>query len=144
MIEKVFSIFLLLVSLIGYYLARGFESGFMIDNGLGAGFFPKLVCLILGVLSLLMFIKSFRDKNIYKFSKDNKNTFIIIGLCVVYLFLMEKIGYLLATIIFSISVIMTLDRKNIIMSILFSIIFPIGIYYLFSKVFNVSLPTGIL
>lgn len=144
MIEKVFSIFLLLVSLIGYYLARGFESGFMIDNGLGAGFFPKLVCLILGVLSVLMFIKSFRDKNIYKFSKDNKNTFIIIGLCVVYLFLMEKIGYLLATIIFSISVIMTLDRKNIIMSILFSIIFPIGIYYLFSKVFNVSLPTGIL
>ena len=144
MIEKVFSIFLLLVSLIGYYLARGFESGFMIDNGLGAGFFPKLVCLILGVLSVLMFIKSFKDKNIYKFSKDNKNTFIIIGLCVVYLFLMEKIGYLLATIIFSISVIMTLDRKNIITSIIFSIVFPIGIYYLFSKVFNVSLPTGIL
>ena len=144
MIEKIFSIFLLLVSLIGYYLARGFESGFMIDNGLGAGFFPKLVCLILGVLSVLMFIKSFRDKNIYKFSKDNKNTFIIIGLCIGYLFLMEKIGYLLATIIFSISVILTMDRKNIIMSILFSIIFPIGIYYLFSKVFNVSLPTGIL
>ena len=144
MIEKVFSIFLLLVSLIGYYLARVFESWFMTDNGLGAGFFPKLVCIILGILSVLMFIKSFKDKNIYKFSKDNKNTFIIIGLCVVYLFLMEKIGYLLATIIFSISVIMTLDRKNIIMSIVFSIIFPIGIYYLFSKVFNVSLPTGIL
>ncbi|MGL4511426.1 MAG: tripartite tricarboxylate transporter TctB family protein [Cetobacterium sp.] len=144
MIEKVFSIFLLIVSLIGYYLARGFESGFMTDNGLGAGFFPKLVCIVLGILSILMFIKSFKDKNIYKFSKDNKNTFIIIGLCVVYLFLMEKIGYLLATIIFSISVIMTLDRKNIITSIIFSIVFPIGIYYLFSKVFNVSLPTGIL
>lgn len=144
MIEKIFSIFLLLVSLIGYYLARGFESGFMIDNGLGAGFFPKLVCIILAILSIVMFVKSFKDKNIYKFSKNNKNTFIIIGLCIGYLFLMEKIGYLLSTIIFSFSVIITLDRKNLIMNVIFSIIFPIGIYYLFSKVFNVSLPTGIL
>lgn len=144
MIEKIFSIFLLLVSLIGYYLARGFESGFMIDNGLGAGFFPKLVCIILAILSIVMFVKSFKDKNIYKFSKNNKNTFIIIGLCIGYLFLMEKIGYLLSTIIFSFSAIITLDRKNLIMNVIFSIIFPIGIYYLFSKVFNVSLPTGIL
>ena len=144
MIEKIFSILLLLVSLIGYCLARGFESGFMIDNGLGAGFFPKLVCIILAILSIVMFIKSFKDKNIYKFSKNNKNTFIIIGLCIGYLFLMEKIGYLLSTIIFSFSVIITLDRKNLIMNVIFSIIFPIGIYYLFSKVFNVSLPTGIL
>lgn len=144
MIEKIFSIFLLLVSLIGYCLARGFESGFMIDNGLGAGFFPKLVCIILAILSIVMFVKSFKDKNIYKFSKNNKNTFIIIGLCIGYLFLMEKIGYLLSTIIFSFSVIITLDRKNLIMNVIFSIIFPIGIYYLFSKVFNVSLPTGIL
>lgn len=144
MIEKIFSIFLLLVSLIGYYLARGFESGFMIDNGLGAGFFPKLVCIILAILSIVMFVKSFKDKKIYKFSKNNKNTFIIIGLCIGYLFLMEKIGYLLSTIIFSFSVIITLDRKNLIMNVIFSIIFPIGIYYLFSKVFNVSLPTGIL
>lgn len=144
MIEKIFSIFLLLVSLIGYYLARGFESGFMTDNGLGAGFFPKLVCIILAILSIVMFVKSFKDKNIYKFSKNNKNTFIIIGLCIGYLFLMEKIGYLLSTIIFSFSVIITLDRKNLIMNVIFSIIFPIGIYYLFSKVFNVSLPTGIL
>lgn len=144
MIEKMFSIFLLLVSLIGYYLARGFESGFMIDNGLGAGVFPKLVCIILAILSMVMFVKSFKDKNIYKFSKNNKNTFIIIGLCIGYLFLMEKIGYLLSTIIFSFSVIITLDRKNLIMNVIFSIIFPIGIYYLFSKVFNVSLPTGIL
>lgn len=144
MIEKIFSIFLLLVSLIGYYLARGFESGFMTDNGLGAGFFPKLVCIILAILSIVMFVKSFKDKKIYKFSKNNKNTFIIIGLCIGYLFLMEKIGYLLSTIIFSFSVIITLDRKNLIMNVIFSIIFPIGIYYLFSKVFNVSLPTGIL
>lgn len=144
MIEKIFPLFLFIISLVGYYLAKGFENGFMIDNGLGASFFPKLVCIILGILSIVIFIKSFKDKNSYKFTKDNKNTFIVIGLCIIYIFLMEKIGYLLSTIIFSFCVIRILDKKKMIISIIFSIIFPIGIYYLFSRVFNVSLPIGIL
>lgn len=144
MIEKIFSIFLLSISMIGYHFARSFENGFMIDNGLGAGFFPKAVCIVLGILSLIMFIKSFKNNSNYKFCKDNKNTFIVMGLCIIYLFLMQRIGYLLSTIIFSLGVINVLDRKKIIINIMFSVIFTIGIYYLFSKVFNVSLPTGIL
>ncbi|WP_047382210.1 tripartite tricarboxylate transporter TctB family protein [Cetobacterium sp. ZWU0022] len=144
MIEKIFSIFLLIISMIGYHLARSFENGFMIDNGLGAGFFPKVVCIVLGILSLIMFIRSFKSNANYKFCKDNKNTFVVMGLCIIYLFLMQRIGYLLSTIIFSLGVINVLDRKKIIINIMFSVIFTIGIYYLFSKVFNVSLPTGIL
>ncbi|MGL4671938.1 MAG: tripartite tricarboxylate transporter TctB family protein [Cetobacterium sp.] len=141
MIEKIFSIFLLIISIIGYYLARGFENGFMIDSGLGAGFFPKVVCILLGCLSLMMFIKSFKSTNNYKF---NKNTFSVMLLCILYLFLMERLGYLLSTIVFSLGVISILNRKKISINIAFSVMFSIGIYYLFSKVFNVSLPTGIL
>lgn len=144
MIEKIFSIFLFFISFIGYYLARSFESGFMSDNGLGASFFPKVVCLILGILSLFMFIKSFKNNGGYKFGRDNKNTFIVMGLCIGYLFLMEKIGYLISTIIFSLSIIRILERKKILIGVGFSIMFSASIYYLFSKVFNVSLPTGIL
>lgn len=144
MIERIFSIALFIISILGYYMARGFESGFMVDSGLGAGFFPQLVCIVLGVLAIIMFLNSFKEKEVYKFTKDSKNTFLIIGACICYIAVMDRIGYLVSTVLFSFCVIRILSKKITLVNLIFSILFPVGIYYLFSKVFSVSLPTGII
>lgn len=117
----------------------------MIDNGLGVDFFPKVISLILVILSILMFIGTFKaNHKSAKFSKESKYTFITIGLVIMYIFLIDTIGYLLSTILFSFAVISVLKTKSTRNKIIFSLLFPSVIYLLFTNVFKISLPTGIL
>lgn len=139
MIEKIFSILLFIISVLGYNMAKNFKNSFMIDEGLGAGFFPQTICIILGVLSLLILLKSKKEDD-YKFSKDNKSTFLVMGVCIVYVLILNKLGYLISTGIFSFLIIKILNKNNLLSNIIFSSAFTVIIYFLFSKVFSVSLP----
>lgn len=140
MIEKIFSIFLLGISVLGYCIAKNFKIGFMIDNGLGASFFPKLVCVILGILSILLLINGIKQDD-YKFSKKNLITLYIVIVCIGYIMCLNRLGYLISTILFSFIIIKLLNKNKLIFNLIFSLLFPAGIYLLFSKIFSVSLPS---
>ncbi|MBC2857132.1 tripartite tricarboxylate transporter TctB family protein [Cetobacterium sp. 2A] len=145
MIDRIFSFVLCCIGISVYYTATQFQEGFMIDNGLGVDFFPKVISLILVILSILMFIGTFKaNHKSAKFSKESKYTFITIGLVIMYIFLIDTIGYLLSTILFSFAVISVLKTKSTRNKIIFSLLFPSVIYLLFTNVFKISLPTGIL
>ena len=74
----------------------------------------------------------------------DKNTLMIILLFTIYIFIMGKIGYLVSTILFAFSIISILKKDNIVLKIIYSILFPLGLYLLFTYAFKVSLPLGIL
>jgi putative tricarboxylic transport membrane protein len=61
----------------------------------------------------------------------------------VFIAVLRHLGFLLATILLSLSILFYLNRKNWLRNIIFSIIFPVGVYLLFVKVLNIRLPVGI-
>lgn len=142
MLDKIFSIILCLISAVVYYSASQFDMSYIGDTGLGPDFFPKVISVILIVLSILIFISNGKDKKTEK-NPNIKYTLITIGIFAVYIVLIGKIGYLVSTILFSFAIISLLKKDSIVLKVVYSIIFPVGLYLLFTYAFKVSLPTGI-
>ncbi|WP_308007879.1 tripartite tricarboxylate transporter TctB family protein [uncultured Fusobacterium sp.] len=144
MLETIFSAFLCIVSAFIFYLSTQFNMAFIGDSGLGPDFFPKIIAIILFILSAMLFIGSIRNKDKKSIYNPNmKYTFMVIFTFAVYVFLIDRIGYLISTIIFAFVVITILKSKSKILNIIFAVIFPVALYLLFTYAFKVSLPTGL-
>lgn len=146
MLERLFLLFLCIISAFLYFITFNFEVFEMDKYSLGPAFFPRLICIILFLIALILLIFSIKNKNYSKIKNKNPNlkySVITIIFFIVYVFLIEKLGYLTSTIIFMISIIFLLKSKSLLINIIFSVIFSSVIYLLFSKGFNVSLPEGI-
>ena len=146
MLERLFLLFLCIISAFLYFITFNFEVFEMDKYSLGPAFFPRLICIILFLIPLILLIFSIKNKNYSKIKNKNPNlkySVITIIFFIVYVFLIEKLGYLTSTIIFMISIIFLLKSKSLLINIIFSVVFSSVIYLLFSKGFNVSLPEGI-
>ncbi|WP_373079590.1 tripartite tricarboxylate transporter TctB family protein [Fusobacterium varium] len=144
MLETIFSTFLCIVSAFIFYSSTQFNMTFIGDSGLGPDFFPKIIAIILFILSTMLFIGSIRNKDKKSIYNPNmKYTFMVIFTFAVYVFLIDRIGYLISTIIFAFVVITILKSKSKILNIIFAVIFPVALYLLFTYAFKVSLPTGL-
>lgn len=146
MLERLFLLFLCIISAFLYFITFNFEVFEMDKYSLGPAFFPRLICIILFLIALILLIFSIKNKNCSKIKNKNPNlkySVITIIFFIIYVFLIEKLGYLTSTIIFMISIIFLLKSKSLLINIIFSVIFSSVIYLLFSKGFNVSLPEGI-
>ena len=146
MLERLFLLFLCIISAFLYFITFNFEVFEMDKYSLGPAFFPRLVCIILFLIALILLIFSIKNKNYSKIKNKNPNlkySVMTIIFFIVYVFLIEKLGYLTSTIIFMISIIFLLKSKSLLINIIFSVVFSSVIYLLFSKGFNVSLPEGI-
>lgn len=144
MADRIFSGILCILSLIIFYLSTQFETGFIIDSGLGADFFPKTISVVLFILSGTLFVKSFKEKRGESpFNKNLRNVISAIIAILVYLILMNIVGYLIATIMFLVSMFRFLKVPSNKLIIGYSVIFSTFIWYIFSNIFNINLPTGI-
>ncbi|MCB8566270.1 tripartite tricarboxylate transporter TctB family protein [Fusobacterium ulcerans] len=144
MLETVFSAFLCIVSAFIFYSSTQFNMAFIGNSGLGPDFFPKVIAVILFMLSAMLFVGSIKNKDKKSIYNPNmKYTFMVIFTFAVYIFLIDRIGYLVSTVIFAFVVITILKSKSKILNIIFAIAFPIALYLLFTYAFKVSLPTGL-
>ncbi len=144
MLEKLFSIGLCIVSVAIYYCTTQFNLSFIGTTGVGPAFFPKIICIVLFVLSCILFVSNSRKNESCIEVKNTKYTLLVMVICVLYIFIIDKIGYLVSTILFAFVVITLLKNTSIKIKLSFSIIFPICLYLLFTYIFKVSLPEGIL
>lgn len=144
MLETVFSAFLCIVSAFIFYSSTQFNMAFIGNSGLGPDFFPKVIAVILFILSALLFVGSIKNKDKKSIYNPNmKYTFMVIFAFAVYIFLIDRIGYLVSTVIFAFVVITILKSKSKVLNIIFAIVFPIALYLLFTYAFKVSLPAGL-
>lgn len=146
MLEKIFLVFLNLISIFLFFITFTFETLEMDKYSLETTFFPRLICIILFILSLILLIFSIikkENKNKKIESTKIKYTVSTILFFFIYVFLLDKLGYLVSTIVFMISLLFLLKSKSILINIIFSVLFSGVIYFMFSKGFNVSLPEGI-
>ena len=107
---------------------------------------PGVCIVIMLVCSVILVIQSlvFKKEKIVEFDWQNeKPAILLIALLCIYVFLIIKLGFIIASAItFIIVLFYSGERKPFIY--IFTIALAIGIYFLFSKVFHVSLPRGIL
>ena len=105
------------------------------------------ICLVVILLcSIILIIESlvFKKEKIVEFDweKEKPAILLILALCI-YVFLIIKIGFILASaIVFTVILFYCGERKPFIY--IFTIAMAVGVYFLFSRVFHVSLPAGIL
>ncbi|MFZ7101040.1 MAG: tripartite tricarboxylate transporter TctB family protein [Peptococcaceae bacterium] len=135
------AIFLIIFSLIVYFLALKFP--------LRAATIPKLMVYIILTCSLLILIK-----NIYLKKKDDeepfadinwKKWFISIGLWLVYIWLIPRISFWIATVFFVVAITSYLEMdelslKKFKLPLFFGIIFTACCYLVFEIFFGMNMP----
>ncbi|NOU94496.1 tripartite tricarboxylate transporter TctB family protein [Paenibacillus sp. LMG 31456] len=110
-------------------------------SSVGSNIFPMGLGIILILLSIRLFYENLRVKNDKSEAKlDYKRFGIIFAAMVLYVFLLEKIGYVIATFLFLLIGFQTLERKKLLFSIIISAAISVGVYYVYVTVLQGTLP----
>lgn len=121
----------------------------------GARFIPQIIALTLFLSSFIIIVLGIKKaKNWDKLIENNEakwkpnrgviGTIFMLG---IYIFFLEKIGFIIMTIIYlfgQITILANKEDRNLTLTLIISIISSVTIYYLFLKIFTVILPEGIL
>ena len=73
MLERLFLLFLCIISAFLYFITFNFEVFEMDKYSLGPAFFPRLICIILFLIALILLIFSIKNKNYSKIKNKNPN-----------------------------------------------------------------------
>jgi putative tricarboxylic transport membrane protein len=118
-----------------------------LPNTLGAAFMPWVLAGFLSFLSLLLLINSFSSEHEdTKVSLPSRDLFGIAGLLaliVIYIALMNYLGFVLVSIVFLAVLTWFAGSRKPLGILIFSITTTIVVYLLFHKFFSVQLPAGI-
>ena len=127
-------------------------------DSLGPQFFPRIVAIVMGVLSVIQIFGSTRKNLKEKGQKAeqkpcafNLPLLLSIALLVGYYFLLKPVGFIPLTIVYLFCQMYLLfprgsfkEKKLLIISICTAVAVPIAVYYLFYYGFQIFLPAGIL
>lgn len=142
------------VALLGFSIALYIQTG-NIDTtmiyALGPVFFPKLLIYILGFLSLLLTYQSVDFTGRKNWCKSTRtvdlNTvllrWLLVGLVLLYLFLLPLVGYVLVTMPFlflAMCLLGPLKPKNLIIYGITSVAVTLGLQYIFATLLKLFLP----
>ena len=121
------------------------------DRGIGPGDYPKVICavlFVLGVIQLASTLISSKGFPLIDFKTINGRyllrALIMLAFTVLYYKLMRKVGFLITTPIYLFASFMLFGYKKKIIAAVIAIVFSVVVYFLFTKVFLVVLPRGIL
>lgn len=121
------------------------------ENIPGPASLPHFIAITMGILSIILLANSVIkiDKGKANLTEDidgKKSLIFIIGI-VLYVALLEPVGFLIMSYIFIWFLVMLMQdfsKKVIFKSMALAFVSVSAVYYLFSVVFEVALPTGIL
>ncbi len=135
-------VILILFSIFGYFSANQIS-----EPGIkyGPDFLPKLILILLAILSLSLVIKGIVSlKNDHSSNSFDKHIFILIVLYIILLIVYINIffitGFIISTIIFLFIAQYLFGLRKWFRLILVSLIVPFVLYYFFTIVFNIPLP----
>lgn len=122
---------------------------------LGSSFIPRFAAIFLAILGVAIIIESKIFLKYNKKKKENRmniiptniiqnKVFISIILLLIYSLTINFLGYIISTLLFSSLFILYLDDKNRIwIALILSIVFTSLVYYIFTEMVYVNLPSGI-
>jgi putative tricarboxylic transport membrane protein len=160
LVDILSAVFLAALSFLLYVSTFSFKQ--LTISAIGSAFMPQIVAIGLFILSVVLFINAFigwkkekksaeeTEESQIKEEKEKISytlVFISLGLMVIYLFLISKIGFLIATsayLFIQIYLISPDDKRSPIKFAITSIVTSVLVYYVFKNVFYLMLPAGIL
>jgi len=113
----------------------------------GSAFFPRLICFAFLVFGGILIIRSLKKGEIEgKITLISKQDLIrvlaVILLCVIYIFSIPFLGFILTSILFIISLMFIFQVKRIGIIILWGFLVTLIIYFIFKILLKVPLPVG--
>jgi putative tricarboxylic transport membrane protein len=120
-----------------------------IGNPMAPKYFPLLIGIMGIVFSVLLTAQGIRKKTPdKKVKRDEKYWLIIlalIGCCLVYAFILEKLGFIVSTSLFLGAMLFIVNgRKGWIVNIITAVIYSAGVFFVFNTVFKMTLPALLL
>jgi hypothetical protein len=142
------SIFIIF-SIIIFILANNFSQNLVVDVGLKADFFPKLISILMIIASCVLIHGSLKNKSLSNhisdvFNSDMKKPLLGMALIISYGISMIVIGYLVSTVVFCFIFLHIFKVKKLLTKCIVSIVFSLIIYFIFNNLFLINLPRGIL
>lgn len=151
------------VAVIMFVMTFSFEAFAGAAVGVGVEFMPRVIAVLLLVTAAVIIINAYRNRGKQlkvidgetgleveeedPNSKNYKKLGISFGAMLIYAFLTQFIGFLLASILYLITQMFILsenDKKKLIVISVVSVVMSIIVYFIFRNVFYVMLPQGIL
>ncbi|MGF3104942.1 tripartite tricarboxylate transporter TctB family protein [Rossellomorea sp. DUT-2] len=145
--DRIISIILLVFA--GIYLALSFQLPAFPYAIIDSDVLPKGLGFLLIILAVVLFFQAKDDteedrKRRYVKKEDVIILLSVLGALLVYIFLLEPIGFLLSTILFLLVIPFVLGFKKKLTTVLVAFLFSGIMYYSFNYLLNITLPQGIL
>lgn len=139
---------ILVIAGVGLFIsAQGIQTGNAMAQG--SDFMPKLMTSIWMILSVILLLSGFRDSDAKEPGKmDLKRFFATLGLLFCYIFLLNQIGFVIASILYCFIQMLLFsppeskNKKNYIKFAVISIVCPIAVNLIFANMFYLILPQG--
>jgi len=124
----------------------------MSQFGPGSGFFPVILSLLLGLLSLIIIIQAWWKNRLVKtpeetpkiLGPEKKKYFIYLGLFLAFSIFFEKLGYFLSMVLFLGFILKYVEKQSWKTTCGIIILSGLVSYFLFVKFLAVPLPEGVL
>ena len=147
--DKITSLFLLMLSVLICILSAKLPVGLGTWHDPGPGFLPFGSGLFLGILSLVLYLKSFRKKSAGTraswFPKEQwVNLVLVLAALFVYAILLEVVGFFICTILLMFFLFKVMGGLRLAWAIGGSILFSLASYGVFDLWLKVQLPKGFL
>ena len=127
-------------------VAQGAVGG---DALMDASMFPVKIITLIILMLLCDIVHSFfmtplsPNSEVIETKSNDYQTYVIIALTIIYLLLIELIGFILLTPLYLSLMFFTLKAANLLYSIIGGITTSIALYLIFQKLLNIILPIGL-
>lgn len=128
-------------------------------NLIKADFFPKMDAVLLGILGIALLIDGVKkakgdlaqtEPEQTGLAEGTRCMIVTLALIAVYVFCLEPVGFFLSTAVYLVVQMLVLAdnahrrKKDLVLYVLLSLALSAGIYLLFTRVFYLMLPSGLL
>lgn len=149
MLDRISSLFWLVLSLLILEEARLLPFGTL--SRPKAGFYPFILGIILGVLSLVFLLKSWlwgkgkgTGRGAFPDRKGWRNVFLTLGAMFFFYLFFEPIGFLFTTFVLIFLLIKFVEPQKLFYSVWVAAVITISSYLLFEVLLKANLPRGLL
>ncbi|HEY8541810.1 MAG TPA: tripartite tricarboxylate transporter TctB family protein [Pseudothermotoga sp.] len=118
-----------------------------VGNPMGPIYFPLAFGILTAIIGLIIFLQAIRKTSeqaeieLKKGKLNYKQLLLGIGISLIYALLFSRLGFVPSTLIFLIVFLFILNGvKKWILNLSISVLYTFGVWYLFEKVFLISLP----
>ncbi|GAB7057834.1 MULTISPECIES: tripartite tricarboxylate transporter TctB family protein [Paenibacillus] len=142
-VDRYASLVFLAIGAVFMYKSSQLAAQSSIDTSVGPNVFPFGLGFVLVLLSFRLLYETFQYKGESKkktAALDYKRFGIILAATILYVLLLEVLGYVICTFIFLLIGFQTMERGKWFRSVLISVFFSFGLYYLYVEVLEGTLP----